>query len=189
MTVLPILISGEPVLHTPAKPVERFDSELRTLVADMIETMHKAPGVGLAGPQVGKDLRLFVYEWDDEHGVKHQGVAVNPTLWIQPTTIDELDEDEETEGCLSLPGLSAPLRRSTHARLEAFDEHGNEFTVEAQGWLARIFQHEYDHLGGILYRDRLIEAERKTIDKASKKERWGVPGLSWLPGDDEYVAE
>src|ERR1700733_6863181 len=99
MAVLPIRISGDPVLHTPAEPVTVFDDGLRSLVADMFETMDTAPGVGLAAPQVGVPLRLFVYGWTDDDEVLHRGVAINPVLWITPTSTDELDEDEESEGC------------------------------------------------------------------------------------------
>jgi peptide deformylase len=187
MAVLPIRITGEPVLHTRAAEVSAFDDELRALVADMFETMDLAPGVGLAGPQVGVGKRLFVYSWTDEDGTLHRGAAVNPVLWTTPTTpegIEELDEDDESEGCLSIPGERFPLRRSEGALLRAFDEHGAPFEVEAHGWLARIFQHEYDHLDGVLYADRLGHPYGKQALKAVRKNSWGGPGKSWLPGRD-----
>lgn len=185
MTVRPITIIGEPVLHERAADVTEFDDALRTLVADMFDTMDAAPGVGVAAPQVGVGLRVFVYGWTDEHDVEHRGVAVNPRLWITPTSIDELDEDEETEGCLSIPGERAPLRRSADAILEAVDLDGKPFRIEAHGWLARIFQHEYDHLDGILYADRLEPGPWKAVEKTVRKQRWGRPGLSWTPGVDD----
>lgn len=172
------------MLHSPAAPVTDFDDGLRTLVADMFETMDAAPGVGLAGPQVGVPLRLFVYGWTDDDDVSHRGVAINPVLWITPTSTDELDEDEESEGCLSFPGERFPLRRSANAILRAVDLDGEPFEVHADGWLARIFQHEYDHLDGTLYVDRLTQPYGKAAAKASRKSSWGVPGLSWLPGRD-----
>jgi peptide deformylase len=187
MAVLPIRISGEPVLHTVATAVTDFDDELRELVADMFETMDLAPGVGLAGPQVGVGKRLFVFSWTDDDGVLHRGVAVNPVLWTtpaEPESVQELDEDDESEGCLSLPGERFPLRRSEGALLRAVDEHGQPFEIEAHGWLARIFQHEYDHLDGLLYADRLSHPYGKQAAKAVKKQSWGVPGKSWLPGRD-----
>lgn len=184
MPVLPIRITGDPVLHSPADPVEVVDEELRRLVDDMRETMAAAPGVGLAGPQVGVPLRLFVWSWQDEEGVRSEGVAINPRLWLAPMTLGELDEDEESEGCLSIPGERFALRRSAAAILEAVDLDGEPFEVRAEGWLARIFQHEYDHLDGVLYADRLAHAESKGVQKAIRKQGWGVPGLSWTPGVD-----
>ncbi|MDN4646917.1 peptide deformylase [Curtobacterium sp. PsM8] len=187
MAVLPIRITGEPVLHAPATEVTVFDDDLRTLVADMFETMDLAPGVGLAGPQVGVGQRLFVYSWTDDDEVLWRGVAVNPVLWTSPAvpeSIEELDEDDESEGCLSVPGERFPLRRSEGALLRAFDEHGEPFEIEAHGWLARVFQHEYDHLDGVLYADRLVHPYAKQVQKAIRKASWGGPGQSWLPGRD-----
>lgn len=185
MAVLPILITGEPVLHTPALPVTEFDDALRTLVDDMYETMKEAPGVGLAGPQVGVPLRLFVYNWADDDGTLHRGEAINPELWLSPILTGEPDEDEESEGCLSIPGERYPLRRAGRAILKAVDIDGKPFEVEAYGWLARIFQHEYDHLDGTLYADRLDHKHHKAVEKAIRKQKWGVPGLSWMPGEDD----
>jgi len=187
MAVLPIRITGEPVLHAPATEVTVFDDDLRTLVADMFETMDLAPGVGLAGPQIGVGRRLFVYSWTDDDGVLWRGAAVNPVLWTTPAvpeSIEELDEDDESEGCLSVPGERFPLRRSEGALLQAFDEHGEPFEIEAHGWLARVFQHEYDHLDGVLYADRLVHPYAKQVQKAIRKASWGGPGQSWLPGRD-----
>jgi len=187
MAVLPILITGDPVLHSPAAPVVDFDASLAQLVRDMEETMAAAPGVGLAAPQVGVPLRLFVFHWTDEGGVLHQGTAINPELWVSPpipTSIDELDEDDESEGCLSLPGERFPLRRAERALLRATALDGSAFEIEADGWLARIFQHEYDHLDGVLYADRLSHPDDRAAAKTIKKRSWGVPGQSWLPGVD-----
>ncbi|WP_309620231.1 peptide deformylase, partial [Salinibacterium sp.] len=121
MPVLPIRITGEPVLHAIAEPVVAFDQTLRTLVDDMFETMAEAPGVGLAAPQVGVGLRLFVYNWIDDDEIQWRGVAINPELWLAPTPIGEPDDDEESEGCLSLPGERFALRRSPRVILRATD--------------------------------------------------------------------
>ncbi|GAA2222482.1 peptide deformylase [Herbiconiux moechotypicola] len=188
MAVLPILISGDPVLHTPASPVGDVDDTVRTLVADMFETMDAAPGVGLAAPQVGVPLRLFVYGWTDDADVLHRGVAVNPELFITPTTTEPADDDHDVEGCLSFPGERFPLVRGTSAILRATDLDGSPFVIEASGWLARIFQHEFDHLEGRLYVDRLEHAYAKVAAKVERKSGWGVPGLSWLPGRDDLDA-
>lgn len=182
--MLPICITGEPVLHSPAGVVEKFDDELRRLVTDMIDTMNAAPGVGLAAPQVGVPLRVFVYRWTDDDDTLWEGVAVNPELWLSPLSIDELDEDDESEGCLSVPGERYPLRRAHRVILRAQDADGTPFEITADGWLARIFQHEYDHLDGVLYADRLEHPFSKAVAKVVRKKSWGVPGLSWTPGED-----
>ena len=96
MAVLPIRIAGEPVLHCPTEPVTVFDDALRALVEDMFATMEAAPGVGLAAPQVGVALRLFVYDWTDEDAVRWRGVAINPELLISPLLLEELDEELES---------------------------------------------------------------------------------------------
>ena len=184
MAVLPIRITGDPVLHEPAAPVTDFGPDLERLVADMVQTMHAAPGVGLAAPQVGVPLRLFVYAWTDADDREHSGIAVNPELWLSPLRIGEADEDTESEGCLSIPGERYPLRRADRALLRAQDAEGEYFEAEVDGWLARIFQHEYDHLDGVLYADRLDHPHSKAVAKAIRKRSWGVPGQSWLPGVD-----
>ncbi|MDH6181110.1 peptide deformylase [Microbacteriaceae bacterium SG_E_30_P1] len=182
MAVLPIRITGDPVLHTTASEVTQIDDEVRTLVADMVETMIAAPGVGLAAPQVGVPLRVFVYRWDDGSAI-HEGVAINPELWLAPTPPAETTEDDE-EGCLSIPGERFPLLRSPAAILRATDLDGERYEVLADGWLARIFQHEYDHLDGVLYADRLEYPEAKAAAKAVRKKGWGTPGHEWMPGRD-----
>jgi peptide deformylase len=184
MAVLPIRISGDPVLHTPAQAVGDIDQELRMLVSDMFETMDAAPGVGLAAPQVGVPLRLFTYGWTDESGTPWRGVAINPELWVAPIPPREADEVEDSEGCLSFPGERFPLVRAERAMLRARNLAGESVEITAQGWLARIFQHEFDHLDGILYIDRIDEANRKTAGKIARKAGWGAPGASWLPGRD-----
>ncbi|WP_228493621.1 MULTISPECIES: peptide deformylase [unclassified Rathayibacter] len=184
MAVLPIRIAGDPALHSPASPVIEFDETLRTLVANMFETMDAAPGVGLAGPQVGVPLRLFVYDYAADDGTPRRGVAINPELFVTPPPLGEADEDTESEGCLSFPGERFPLRRSERAILRAVDLEQTPFEIEAEGWFARVFQHEFDHLDGILYIDRLEHDYRKPVQKITRKRGWGAPGVSWLPGVD-----
>jgi peptide deformylase len=184
MAVLPIRITGDPVLHSVAEPVVKFDKKLTALVRDMEDTMAAAPGVGLAAPQVGIPLRLFVYNWRDDDGVQHRGTAINPELWISPLTVDPLDVENESEGCLSLPGERFPLRRAARAILRSTELDGTAREVVAEGWLARIFQHEYDHLNGLLYADRLVYPEDRQVTKVIRKRSWGSPGLSWTPGID-----
>lgn len=184
MSVRPIRITGEPVLHTRAQPVGDIDDDLRALVRDMEETMAAAPGVGLAAPQVGVPLRLFIWNWRDDDGTQHSGTAIDPELLISPTPVGDPDEDAESEGCLSVPGERFALRRSERAVLRATDLDGRPFEVTASGWLARIFQHEYDHLDGILYVDRLIYPLSRAAAKVIRKKSWGAPGASWTPGVD-----
>jgi peptide deformylase len=184
MAVRPIVISGDPVLHSPAKPVTQFDAALRDLVRDMYETMDEAPGVGLAAPQVGVPLRIFTYSYTDDDDHPWRGVAINPELLISPVPATPADDDADIEGCLSFPGERFPLSRSPFALLRAHDIDNNPYELPAHGWLARIFQHEFDHLNGTLYVDRLEHAHAKAAAKISRKRSWGVPGLSWLPGVD-----
>jgi peptide deformylase len=184
MAVLPILITGDSVLHSTAAPVTEFDDALRSLVGDMFDTMEAAPGVGLAGPQVGVGKQIFVFNWEDDADVLWRGAAINPELWVSPPPIGDADEDEDSEGCLSVPGERYPLLRSELAILRAVDVEGVPFEIRAEGWLARIFQHEFDHLGGILYVDRLEHSHGKAAAKAIRKSGWGKPGLSWMPGVD-----
>lgn len=188
MAVLPIRITGEPALHTVAQPVSDVDAQIRSLVGDMFDTMSLAPGVGLAAPQVGVGLRLFVYHWVDDSEVLWRGVAINPELWLAPTPIGEPDDEEESEGCLSVPGARYALRRAPKVVLRATNLEAETFEIEADGWLARIFQHENDHLDGTLYTDRLDHARSKAATKVIKKSGWGVPGLSWMPGEDDIEA-
>lgn len=184
MAVLPIRITGDAVLHSPAQPVVNFDKKLAALVRDMEDTMAAAPGVGLAAPQVGVPLRLFVYNWRDDDGTLHRGTAINPELWISPPTVEELDEENESEGCLSLPGERFAVRRSARAMLRSTELDGTTSELVVEGWLARIFQHEYDHLDGLLYADRLTYPEDRQMAKVIRKRSWGSPGLSWTPGID-----
>ena len=144
---------GDPVLRERALPIERFDDALRTLAGDMIETMHAAPGVGLAANQVGLRLACFVY--DDREG--HEGFVANPEL-------SEHDgEDTMDEGCLSIPGPYHPTSRALRVRLVGKDLHGRSIDIAAEGLLARIFQHETDHLNGMLFVDRLDDDGRRDV--------------------------
>ncbi len=174
--VLPIRLYGDPVLRKKARPVTDF-SEIPRLAEDMLETMFEAGGVGLAGPQVGKPLRIFVAalyqdlpEEKEERvplkkRVKETFVMVNPRI-----TFAE-GEQVGTEGCLSLPGLySDDVPRKFRVRLEYQDEHGNPKVLEAEDYLARIVQHEFDHLEGVLFFDRLPPPLRKRFLEENRAE-------------------
>ncbi|MDE2386325.1 MAG: peptide deformylase [Actinomycetales bacterium] len=184
MAIRPIVITGNPVLHTRAQEVTVFDDELRTLVADMYDTMDKAPGVGLAAPQIGVPLRIFVYDYADDDGNERRGVIINPSLTISEVIDEPADEDTEVEGCLSVPGERFPLKRAEFATVTGVDLDQNPVHIEADGWFARIFQHEFDHLDGTLYVDRLAEPWKTISVEVIEDNGWGVDGKSWLPGRD-----
>lgn len=183
MRVRDIVITGDPVLHNRSQEVTEINDYIRDLVQGMYVTMDAAPGVGLAAPQIGIPLRVFVYDWEDDSGA-YRNVAINPTLEISALEDREPDQDTESEGCLSVPGERFPLLRAQTATLSALDLEGQQYTIEAQGWLARIFQHEFDHLNGTLYVDRLSVKEQKQALKTIKANGWGEPGNSWSPGKD-----
>ncbi|HEX2089828.1 MAG TPA: peptide deformylase [Actinomycetota bacterium] len=152
MTVLPIRRLGDPVLRELAQAVESFDHVLKRLYEDMLETMYDAPGVGLAAPQVGLSLRFFVFDANDGSGPH---AVANPIL-------SGLDGSQvEDEGCLSIPGLWYASPRALRARVDGLDLDGNPVLFEGEGLVARIFQHETDHLDGTLFIDRLPERDRR----------------------------
>lgn len=151
MAILNIRIIGDPVLRTVADPVTEFGPELAKLVADMTETMEDVDGAGLAAPQIGVSQRVFTYRID---GV--EGHIINPVLENSGDY-----QADHVEGCLSIPGLAFPVRRFRATRATGVDLDGNPVTVEGEGMLARCFQHETDHLDGILFTDRLEGEDRK----------------------------
>jgi peptide deformylase len=186
MTVRPIRITGDSVLHTAAQDVVVWDSHLRTLVADMVETMRAAPGVGLAAPQIGVGLKVFVWEWSDDDDVLHEGVVINPTLTTVRIPRGKPDPEADLEGCLSVPDFRFALRRSDAVVLRGKTLENEDLVITATGWLARIFQHEFDHLRGTLYIDRLPWRTILRARREIKEEGWARPGLSWLPGRDDF---
>lgn len=183
MAVHPIVITGDPVLHRPAARVEVFDEALARLVDDMHETTAAAHGVGLAAPQIGVGLRVFVWAIANNDGVPDTGVLINPMLKLTRIP-DERPTDDEAEGCLSVPGLHYPLKRAESAQVFGQDIHGNPVEFTATGWFARCMQHETDHLNGMLYVDRLDDRRARKARKAIKAHGWGTAGLTWMPGID-----
>jgi peptide deformylase len=181
MTVCPIRIVGDPVLHTPTRLVTEFDEALHSLVADMFDTMAAAQGVGLAANQIGVDLRLFVYDCMGPQDVRYRGVVVNPVLETSERPETMPDPDDDWEGCLSVPGESFPTGRASWAKVTGVDAEGAPVTVEGTGLLARCLQHETDHLDGILYLNRLVGRHAREAKKMLKAQGWGVPGLAWDP--------
>lgn len=181
MAILPIRIWGDPVLHAPAQPVTEINDELRTLVADMFDTMDAAPGVGLAAPQVGVPLRLYTYTYFDDDGEIWRGVILNPVLWMEPAVPGDPDPETESEGCLSFPDHKFPLRRADHVRVTGQGLDGEDIVIDVRGWRARIMQHEFDHLNGVVYIQRLIAPYTQEVQTIIAESGWGVPGLSWTP--------
>jgi peptide deformylase len=189
VTVRPIVITGEPVLHAPTRPFDEDEfgsAELRTLVEDLFETMDAAHGVGLAANQIGVGRRVFVFDCPDPEldGERRRGVVVNPSVETDEVPETMPDEDDDAEGCLSVPGESFPTGRAEHATVTGRDVEGAPVEVEGVGFFARCLQHETDHLDGLLYTDRLIGRNKRAAKRAVRDQGWGVPGLSWMPGLD-----
>ena len=186
MAIRPIRITGDPVLHTKAQDVTTWDKQLHELVYDMVDTMRAAPGVGLAAPQIGVPLRVFVWEWTDGRGETHEGHVINPTLNRGPQRRGRPHPDDDEEGCLSVPDFRYPLIRCDNVVLRGFTIDNDPLQVSASGWLARIFQHEQDHLEGLLYIDRLPWRTLFRARREIKEEGFARPGLSWMPGLDSF---
>jgi len=152
MTIREIVTLPQAVLRHKARRVNDFGPDFQILVEDMVETMHQAPGVGLAAPQVDEPIRLVVIEFGDE-----EDEDVPPKLYILANpeiTRTSQDTLVGTEGCLSIPGIVGDVERYTAVTVKGLNRHGRPMTVKAKGWLARIFQHEIDHLDGVLFVDR-----------------------------------
>lgn len=163
MSIRDIYKFPHPVLRLKAKPVKDFDQEFQTLVDDMLETMRQAPGVGLAAPQVGESLQLIVIEFgheDDETVPKKTYVVVNPEIVKRS---EELVTD--VEACLSVPELAGEVERHQSIVVKLQDRHGQNRKLTLRGWLARIFQHEIDHLNGVLYIDHATRVFRPTVEE------------------------
>ncbi len=174
---LRVTVNGEPVLHRPARDVTEFGSrQLRTLVNDMFATMECANGVGLAAPQIGVGLRLFVYDCIDAYEVRHVGHVCNPVVHV----VDAEETNVDKEGCLSVPGAFSPLARPTRAYVEGVDQRGNPVRVDGVGLFARCLQHEVDHLHGTLYIDHLSPAARQAALEESERER----AATWAEWDE-----
>ncbi|MCA9898142.1 MAG: peptide deformylase [Anaerolineales bacterium] len=168
MTELQIVTLPDEGLRKKARPVTKFDDDLQTLIDNMIETMRTANGVGLAAPQIGQSLQLAVIETlpkEDENGEdipnsRELFVIVNPRIvWESREVIDGI------EGCLSIPGYVGEVERAYAVRVRAQDRRGKPLKLRLKGWTARIFQHEIDHLDGVLYIDKLTDREKFWTDE------------------------
>jgi peptide deformylase len=164
VAVLGIRLFGDPVLRQRARPVERPTELHRGLARNMLETMRAAPGVGLAGPQVGVLERIFVWEVEER-----SGTVIDPVIARRSE-----DTIAEEEGCLSVPGLLYPVERAVSVTVTGIDEDGEPVSVDAEGLLARVFQHEVDHLDGILFIDRLPPDLRQDAKRVLREQMLGV---------------
>lgn len=161
--IRPILKYGAPELETKSEPIARFDEEIKTLAQDMLETMYAAPGIGLAAPQVGVNLRLMVIDITAGEEQGHQIIFTNPEITEQEGS------QEEEEGCLSIPGFTAVVERPNKVHVVGQDLEGNSQEMDAEGLLARALCHEIDHLDGILYLDRTSILKRDLIKRKIRK--------------------
>ncbi|HEY5266262.1 MAG TPA: peptide deformylase [Acidimicrobiales bacterium] len=160
MSLLPIRTYGDPVLSTVTTNVENIDGKIAALAQSMIETMNEAPGVGLAANQIGVQKRLFVYDQGD-----------GPHVVVNPVIVETSGEWTYEEGCLSVPGLSWEIVRPNQVHLKGFDLDGNELDIETEEYQGRIFQHECDHLDGVLLVERLTDEQKKEAKKILRKRR------------------
>ncbi|WP_040791056.1 peptide deformylase [Nocardia paucivorans] len=171
MTIQPVRLFGDPILRARAAEVTDFGAELRQLVADLTDTMYDDGGVGMAAPQIGVGLRVFVYDTGDA-----AGHLVNP-VWTPSGEEDQIGP----EGCLSIPGLSYETRRARRVRVSGVDMHGTPVDFEAEDLLARCVQHETDHLDGVLFIDRLDPPNRKDAMRAIRESDWFTAGITVRP--------
>jgi peptide deformylase len=155
--IRPILKYGDSTLHEKARPVEQVTPEVDRLVEDMVETMYAAPGIGLAAPQIGVPLRIFVVDLSMGHEPAGLITLINPEF------VERDGLQLEEEGCLSVPGFNATVVRPSRAIVRGLDRHGEPIQVEGTDLLARAFQHEMDHLDGQLFVDRLRGIKRDLI--------------------------
>jgi len=165
MAVFPIRTFGDPVLNTIAQPVDTFDAALERLVEDMLETMYAAPGVGLAGPQIGISRRVFVYD-----------IGEGPGHMINPELVETSGDWEFDEGCLSVPERFWPIVRPSYARVKGVTLDGSPLELEGEELMGRMLQHEFDHLDGTLLLERLGKRERKTALRDLRREAMGIAG-------------
>jgi len=186
----PITVYGTPVLHRPCAPVLRFEAELRTLVADLFASMAAAEGVGLAANQIGVDARVFVFDCPDADGVRRAGYVVNPVLEVIGTARSAFARRDtvvaDAEGCLSIPTQYATLERPGRARVTGVDVDGRPVAHAGTGTLARCLQHEYDHLDGTVFVDRLDEESRRQVLTAHERlaAAGGLPAWSAGAGSE-----
>ena len=164
MTKLEILTYPNKFLQQPTQPVENIDEDIQKLVADMVETMYEAPGVGLAAIQVGSDKQVLVYDEKPTESDRGYGVIINPKIVETEGQIIS-----ENEGCLSVPDFRSDVKRAARIVVEGVDRDGKSLRFEADGFLAIVLQHEVDHLNGTLFIDRISALKRELYKRRMKK--------------------
>ena len=177
MSIFPIRVYGDPVLNEKTSEIDTIDGHIAALAQAMIETMYEAPGVGLAANQIGVQKRLFVYDKGD-----------GPVVVINPVIVETDGEWTYEEGCLSVPGLSWEITRANAVHLVGFGLDGNEIDIQTDEFEGRIFQHEMDHLDGVLLVERLDEEQRRSAKKLMRRQRLQIgandpDGLHQLLGE------
>jgi len=169
MTLRNIVTLPDPVLRRKARLVTKFDSNLQTLIEDMIETMREAPGVGLAAPQVNISERLIVIEYaehEDDEDAEEKPAKKKLYVMANPEIIKTSVETElGVEGCLSVPGVVGEVERFSMVQVKGLNRHGKPMKVKVEGWLARIFQHEVDHVNGVVFPDRATRVWKPESDE------------------------
>ena len=166
MAILKIVKYGDPILRKKTEPITEITDDIIQLAEDMLETMYAAPGVGLAGPQVGKSLQICVID------IVPEGKR-DPIVLINPKVLDGQDKVELEEGCLSFPKIYEKVKRWNKVRVEYVDLKGNLREVEVDGFLAKAFQHEIDHLNGKVFIDYLPDWKRKLVEKEIRRRKKG----------------
>lgn len=161
MSVREVRYLGDPVLREMCREVETIDDDVRALVDDLLETMYAEDGIGLAAPQIGVPLRVFVYDVRDDD--------LDPGVLVNPRIVEATGKQKEVEGCLSIPGLDEVVERSADVVVEGLDRDGEPVRIEATGLLSRCLQHENDHLDGILFIDRVSPLKRRMLLKKWSK--------------------
>lgn len=176
--ILPIYVYPEPALREPADDVAEDSPELQELIDNMIETMHGAAGIGLAAPQVGRSVRIFVIDLSgmaEDLAEIGDEVPTGPMTFINPEIVDESEDVVEyEEGCLSIPDLREAVERPARIRIRYLDRHFSPQDLEASGMFARVLQHEYDHLEGILFVDLLSAFKRRMLRRRLREMAKGV---------------
>ncbi|MCH8567072.1 MAG: peptide deformylase [Balneolales bacterium] len=164
MSILPIVTYNDPVLREKSSPVKENTAEIQKLIDDMFETMYNGQGVGLAAPQIGVSLRLFVTDSDPFISDEDQETDFGPMVFVNPEIISKGQETSSfDEGCLSIPGLREPVTRPETIKIRFQDRNFEHQEMEISGWLSRIFQHEYDHIEGVLFIDYLGSFRKRLI--------------------------
>jgi peptide deformylase len=174
MSIREIVKHPNDILRRKARPVEQVNAEIKYLLDDMVETMRAAPGVGLAGPQVNVPLRVIVVEYGEEPDEEDNGKQPEKELFtlINPEiTRTSTETETATEGCLSIPGLIGDVERASSVTVKALNRRGQPVKIKASGWLARIFQHEVDHLNGVLFIDRATTVQAVQEEDAEQTPR------------------